>query len=206
VRSDRLCVVSAVYALRREGSGVEYISAGVASGDTLHRVNSVCIFAHTHTYIYIHIYVYIHIYIYIYLSIYIYIYICIYIYIYILAVFRLTRAQKNKVKTQFLSRVLKSRDILLSTLACLPAGVASGGAPPWPSSGSPQRGGKDTVSKSFVFESSHSLLVNCRIPTCRLAFTRYRHYQHGLVYGLLKGVAGGGACIAQWSCNRIAVG
>ena len=38
-----------------------------------------------------------------------------------------------------------------------------------------------------------------------LAFTRYCHHQYGMVYGIQREV-GGGAYIAQWVCNSIAIG
>ena len=38
-----------------------------------------------------------------------------------------------------------------------------------------------------------------------LAYTRYCHHQYCIVYGIKRG-GGGGAYIAQWSCNSIAKG
>jgi len=37
-------------------------------------------------------------------------------------------------------------------------------------------------------------------------FTRYGNHQYCMVYGIQKRGRWGGACIAQWACNRIAIG
>jgi len=39
-----------------------------------------------------------------------------------------------------------------------------------------------------------------------LAFTRYCQRQYCIVYGIQRRGRWGGACIAQWSCNSIAIG
>jgi len=38
-----------------------------------------------------------------------------------------------------------------------------------------------------------------------LAFTRYFHHQYCVVHGIKGGGVGGGAYVAQWSCNSIAI-
>ena len=40
----------------------------------------------------------------------------------------------------------------------------------------------------------------------KLAFTQYYHHRYWMVYGSKRGGAVGGAYIAHWSCNRIAIG
>ena len=66
---------------------------------------------------------------------------------------------------------------------------------------------------SRAADSSSTPIQPCvmyRVPTAvtiALAFTRYCHHQYCFLYGIQKrGRVGGGARIAQWSCNSVVIG